>query len=90
MTFFPDSPYLSRNFVRGQGLWWFWARPAFGRQTLTTESTLHVLTGQNAWARSVVEKQTLPQMFTDRAHSTVPVRESSLDGFVLRLSEILG
>ena len=62
----PGPPYLSRNFVRGQGLRWFWARPAFGRQTLTTESTSGVGGGRKARARSVTEKQTVPKSLTDR------------------------
>ena len=49
----------------GQGLRWFGARSAFGRQTMPGESASHVLTGQNAWARSVTEKQTVPKSLTD-------------------------
>ena len=79
----PGPPYLSRNFVRGQGLRWFWARFVLGRQTLPTESASQVLPGHKAWARSVAKKQTVPQMFTDLVHTTVPARESSLDSFVL-------
>ena len=57
----PGPPYLSRNFVRGQGLRWFWARLDFGWQTLPTESTSGVGGGHKAWTRSVAEKQAVPK-----------------------------
>ena len=63
----PGPPYLSRNFVRGQGLRWFWARLDFGLQTLPTESAFQVLSGHKAWARSVAQNQTVPNYLADRA-----------------------
>ena len=58
----PGPPYLSRNFVRGHGLRWFWARAAFGRQTMTTESTSGVGGGHKAWARSVAKNKPCPSL----------------------------
>ena len=63
----PGPPYLSRNFVRGQGLRWFWARLVFGPQALPAQSASQVLPGHKAWAWSVTEKQTVPNYLADRA-----------------------
>lgn len=61
----PAPPYLSRNFVRGQGLSLLWARFDSRVQTLPTESASQVSPGRKQRARSVVKKQTVPEFVTD-------------------------